>query len=116
MSATTIGLLTDENNTALNTIYTALTVTEAAFALYTIYRSLALSQAAINTALAAAETILHAAMMDWAGIAAAGVAAAAVFMVFEFASGEWTFPEIDIGRPMDRRAATRDLNMAVGGG
>ncbi|OPZ61533.1 MAG: hypothetical protein BWY85_02378 [Firmicutes bacterium ADurb.Bin506] len=115
-SAIALGLMTDESNEALHAIHRALLVTEVVMSAYTVYHSMVIAQTSIQVALAAVETIAHAAVMDLPSIAAAGASAAAVYAGFKFVSGEWDLGSVNIGSAGDRRQAASKIRATATGG
>jgi 2-methylaconitate cis-trans-isomerase PrpF len=115
-AAATLGLLTDENDEQMQRIYKMLIAAEAAYAAYSIVHGLVLAKTALETAMAAAETTMHALVLDFGSIALATAAAASVYAVTQFASGEWRLPSVDIGTPSGRHQAAVSLERVSTGG
>lgn len=115
-AAVTLGLLTDENDEQMQRIYKLLVAAEAAYAAYSIVHGIVLAKTALETAMAAAETTMHALVLDFGTIALAAGAAASVYAVTQFASGEWRLPSVDIGSPSGRRQAADSVNRVSTGG
>lgn len=115
-AATTLGLLTEESDEQLQKIYKMLTAAQAVYAAYSVVHGLVLAKTAIETAMAATEVTMHALVLDFGTIALATAAAASVFAVTQFASGEWRLPSVDIGTPSGRhQAATAVGRVSTGG-
>lgn len=109
-SAAVLGLMTDENSKELEKLYKLLVASEAAFAAYSVVHSLVVAKTAIETALAAAETSMHALYLDFGSIALAAGAAAGVYSITQFASGNWTLPSVDISTPSGRSQAANSVS------
>lgn len=109
-AATVLGLMTDENSKELEALYKLLVASEAAFAAYSIVHSMVVAKTAIETALAAAETSMHALYLDFGTIALAAGAAAGVYSITQFASGNWTLPSVDISTPSGRSQAANSVS------
>lgn len=109
-SAAVLGLMTDENTKELEKLYKLLVASEAVFAAYSVVHSMVIAKTAIETALAAAETSMHALYLDFASIALAAGAAAGVYSITQFASGNWRFPSVDIGTPSGRSQAANAVS------
>lgn len=109
-SAAVLGLMTDENSKELEKLYKLLVASEAVFAAYSVVHSMVVAKTAIETALAAAETSMHALYLDFASIALAAGAAAGVYSITQFASGNWKLPAVDISTPSGRSQAANGVS------
>lgn len=73
------------------------------------YQAAVAAKGAAESAIAAAETLAHAALLNWGGIALAGASAAVVYAGIEYASGSWQLPSVDLESPIDRARAARSI-------
>lgn len=109
-SAKALGLESESILGPLQTLAAALQVTAGAFQLY---KGVAATVAMARTAHQAAAAVEGAAAVAnpfmWPNLAIAGAAMGAVYATFQFASGEWQLPQVDISSISQREAAAQRL-------
>lgn len=109
-SAKALGLESESILGPLQTLAAALQVTAGAFQLY---KGVAATVAMARTAHQAAAAVEGAAAVAnpfmWPNLAIAGAAMGAVYATFQFASGEWQLPNVDISSISQREAAAKRL-------
>lgn len=105
-SARALGAEVDGLLGPLVTLSAALQVTAGAYQLYKAAASAVAALRAAQEAAAAAEGAAAAVNpLMWPNLAIAGAAMATVYATFQFASGEWHLPEVDISSVSSRIAA-----------
>ena len=109
-SARALGLESESLLGPLQTLAAALQVTAGAFQLY---KGVAATVATVRTVHQAAAAVEGAAALAnpfmWPNLAIAGAAMGAVYATFQFASGEWQLPKVDISSISQREAAAQRL-------
>ena len=105
-SARTLGADADGLLGPLMTLSAALQVTAGAFQLYKGVTSAVAAARAMHQAAAAAEGAAALANpFMWPNLVLAGAAMGATYATFQFASGEWQFPSVDLSKPSEREMA-----------
>ena len=109
-SAKALGLESESILGPLQTLAAALQVTAGAFQLY---KGVAATVSMARTAHQAAAAVEGAAAVAnpfmWPNLAIAGAAMGAVYATFQFASGEWQLPQVDLSSISQREAAAQRL-------
>lgn len=109
-SARTLGVSSESLLGPLQALAGAMQVTAGAFQLYKGVSATVAAARAANQAAAAAEGAAAVANpFMWPNLAIAGAAMGAVYATFQFASGEWRFPAVDLSNPSDRERAARQV-------
>ena len=109
-----LGIFADGSNDLLSAVYRAIMVDYTILTLYNVWIAWTNAQSIKEVALASGLSAIPAL---WPFIPAALITSAVVvgtFAGFEFGSGEWQFPNIDISKPHERRAIGRSLSTVVG--
>ena len=105
-SARALGADTDGLLGPLMTLSAALQVTAGAFQLYKGVMSAVAAARAMHQAAAAVEGAAALANpFMWPNLVIAGAAMGGVYAAFQFASGEWQFPSVDLSKPSERELA-----------
>lgn len=109
-SARALGMGSDGLLGPLEDISAALQITAGAYQLYKGVSAMITTARTVNQALAAAEGAAAVANpFMWPNLIIAGAAMGAVYSTFKFASGDWTFPSVDISSVSGRNQAANRL-------
>ncbi len=109
-SARALGLEADGLLEPLVTLSAALQVTAGAFQLYKgVMASVSALRAAQEAAAAVEGAAAAANPFMWPNLAIAGTAMAITYATFQFASGEWQLPAVDLSNISQREAAAASL-------
>lgn len=109
-SAKALGLESESILGPLQTLAAALQVTAGAFQLYKgVTATVSMARTAHQAAAAVEGAAAVANPFMWPNLAIAGAAMGAVYATFQFASGEWQLPQVDISSISQREAAAQRL-------
>jgi hypothetical protein len=113
-----LGIVIDENNAVLKGLRAAVLTGYSLYVLYNAVAALRRAEALKETAIAAGETAVLAATLQWhmiaQGVAAAALVTGAFAIGEKFGSGDWNLPSVNMNNPADRRNAARQLKQVTG--
>ncbi len=105
-----LGLAVDGLAGPIGTVNSALTISLGGYEAYRGLVAAAQAARAAQAMLASAEGGLAAAdPLAWGNLLLAGASMAAVYAGFQFASGSWSFPAVDLADPVQRDRAAQQL-------
>jgi len=108
-----LGLFTDDSNGLLTAVYRAIMVNYTILTLYSVYIAWTNAEAIKEGIIASALSAIPACWPFIPAAIAASVAVGAAFAGFQFGSGEWQLPNVDISKSHERRAMARSLTSVV---
>ena len=108
-----LGMFTDDSNGLLTAVYRAIMVNYTILTLYSVYIAWTNAEAIKEGIIASALSAIPACWPFIPAAIAASVAVGAAFAGFQFGSGEWQLPSVDISKSHERRAMARSLTSVV---